>query len=174
MLNSQLSCDPGAFPWLLERRGLSRQAVFAHLPVSYENISSWFWDVLTGSLSPHYFQGLNQELLHFCRAERRGSGCSLRSSFSSWSGSAIVPQKRPLEQCFSDAWGQAGICPWNPGADVVSSHLEPFPPHQQGHNHPHLCRRCRKYPINCCQLSEVLLGVNYCLQASRTLGPLQV
>lgn len=36
------------------------------------------------------------------------------------------------------------MCPWNPSAGGVSSHLaqveEPFPPHQYGHNHPSVQR----------------------------------
>lgn len=70
--------------------------------------------------------------------------------------------ERPLEQCISDACGQAGMCPWNSRAGVASSHLapveEPFPLLLEGHNDPLLCRGRGKYSVNCCQLSEVPLG----------------
>lgn len=161
---------------------LSRQAEFAHhfFPIRYSNISSCLQGGFNGakSILPHYFQGLNQGHLPFCRAEKRISSWILRSRLIPWSGlfpalraaHAIILPNRPPEQCISMCVSRLGcaheiavqvVCSQPPGqlrrSDAQAE--ESCQPNRCCLDHPLLlCKKVQKIFCEFCQQPEVLLG----------------
>lgn len=180
MLDSHFPVNQEPFLWLSGRRSCpGRLCLAIILFQSHKRVSHpVFGEVLMG-LSTFHLIFSKAWTSNFCSsAELRRSVCSLRSSFTPCSASAIIPWKGHWSSALVMPVARLGCAHGIPGQGLLPATWLQWksPSHCSLRvTTTHFCaegaENIQWIAVNC---QKFLWGVNYCLQASRALGPLRL